>query len=78
MRLKFVVSGSLKNFTQNELKDFIESHGHELLDNMRSDVDFLVCNDESSRSEKVNYALSENIGIISESDLMEMLSKPLW
>lgn len=75
MKLKFVASGSFEKFSQKELKTFIESHGHEMLDGMRSDVDFLICNDETSKSNKVEYALSKDIGIISEFDLLEMLKK---
>lgn len=70
----FVVTGSLKHFTNREdLKKLIEKKGGKVTGSVSAKTDYLINNDILSSSSKNQKAKSLNIPIISEDEFMEMI-----
>ena len=77
MNLTFAISGSITNYTRKELEKIISTKGHKLIDDISKYTDYLICNDESSNTEKVTFAHTNKITIIDENDLFYMLNVDL-
>jgi DNA ligase (NAD+) len=73
--LTFVITGSLEHFTnRDEAKDKIESLGGKVSGSVSAKTSYLVNNDVTSTSGKNKKAKELNIPIISEEELIKMLS----
>ena len=71
----FVITGSLLHFTnRNECKNEIEKQGGKVAGSVSSKTDYLVNNDVASNSSKNKKAKELGIPIISEEELLEILS----
>lgn len=80
--LAFVATGELKNFgTKDEytgahnlkdLKAFMEARGAFLRSAVSSKTDFLICNDKSVQTTKLQKALELGVAIITEDEFMKM------
>ena len=71
----FVITGKLINFkNRQELVDIIESAGGKVASSVSSKTNYLINNDVNSTSSKNKKAKELNIPIITEQELMEMLS----
>jgi DNA ligase (NAD+) len=68
----FVVSGVFSNYSRDEIKGVIESHGGRITGSVSSKTDFLVAG-ENMGPEKKKKAESLGVKIISEQDLEQML-----
>lgn len=71
----FVITGKLINFkNRQELIDVIEAAGSKVSNSVSSKTNYLINNDVNSTSSKNKKAKELNIPIITEQELMEMLS----
>ena len=71
----FVITGKLQNFkNRQELVDVIEAAGGKVASSVSSKTNYLINNDVNSTSSKNKKAKELNIPIITEEELMEMLS----
>lgn len=71
----FVITGSLKHFNnRDEAKTQIESLGGKVSNSISSKTSYLVTNDSNSTSSKCKKAKNLNIPIISEQELLSMIS----
>lgn len=73
----FAATGKFEQFTRESMKTFIESKGYSLLDKISKNADYLINNDISSESSKNKFAKENNIPIITEKDLIKLLSSNL-
>lgn len=72
----FVITGSLNHFSnRDELVQYIEDCGGKVVKAISGNVSYLINNDISSTSSKNKKAKELNIPIISEEDLMGLISK---
>ena len=70
--LKFVLTGTLPNYSRNEMKELIISNGGEVLSAISKNVDYLVLGENpGSKLEKARKIGS--IKIISEAKILEMV-----
>jgi len=70
--LKFVLTGTLPNYSRNEMKELIISNGGEVLSAISKNVDYLVFGENpGSKLDKAKRIGS--IEIISETDVLEMM-----
>ena len=72
--LSFVVSGTFTNFSRDELKNLIESHGGKNLSGVSKKTSYLVAGEKTGPS-KLEKAEKLNVTIINESDFIELLEK---
>ena len=71
----FVITGKLRNFkNRQELIDVIEAAGGKVASSVSSKTNYLINNDVNSTSSKNKKAKELGIPIITENELMEMLS----
>lgn len=71
----FVITGKLQNFkNRQELVDVIEAAGGKVASSVSSKTNYLINNDINSTSSKNKKAKELGIPIITENELMEMLS----
>jgi NAD-dependent DNA ligase len=71
----FVITGKLQNFkNRQELVDKIEASGGKVSSSVSSKTNYLINNDVNSTSSKNKKAKELGIPIITENELMEMLS----
>lgn len=71
----FVITGKVHIFkNRNEIKKIIEDHGGKVTNMVTSKTSYLINNDVHSSSTKNKKAKQLGIGIISESDLIKMIS----
>jgi DNA ligase (NAD+) len=68
----FVISGVFENYSRDELKDLIESHGGKILSGISSKLSYLVAGDNMGPS-KLEKAKKLNIPLISDAALLEMI-----
>ncbi|MDD5571109.1 MAG: NAD-dependent DNA ligase LigA [Bacteroidales bacterium] len=68
----FVVSGTFKNFSRDEIKNTIEENGGKNVSSVSSKTDYLVSG-ENTGPEKYKKAKELNVKIISEEEFSEML-----
>ena len=67
---KFVVTGSLSEFTRTEIKQFISQFGGKVSDSVSSQTDYLVVGENpGSKLEKANAL---GVPVISEADLIKL------
>lgn len=70
----FCITGSLNHFAnRDEAKEKIETAGGKVVNSVSSKLDYLVCNEESNSS-KYKKAVSLNIKIVNEAELISMLN----
>lgn len=70
----FVITGSLCRYlNRNELTNAIESMGGKVSGSVSSKTNFLICNDVSSTSSKIQKARKLDIPIITEEDFIDMI-----
>ena len=69
----FVISGVFENYSRDELKDLIESHGGKILSGISSKLSYLVAGDNMGPS-KLEKAKKLNIPLISDAALLEMIA----
>ena len=71
----FVITGSLKHYkNRDELKKVIERNGGKVVGSVSSKTSYLINNDVNSTSSKNVSAKKLNIPILTEEDLIAMLS----
>ena len=70
--LAFVVSGTFVNFTRDELKALIESHGGKIQSGVSSKTNYLLAGEESGPS-KLEKAQKLKVAVISEADFEKMI-----
>jgi DNA ligase (NAD+) len=71
----FVITGSLKHYkNRDELKKVIETNGGKVVSSVSSKTSYLINNDVNSTSSKNVSAKKLNIPILTEEDLIAMLS----
>lgn len=71
--MTFVVTGTLKTFTREEVKDFIESRGGKVTDSVSGKTSYLVLGENPGS--KYEKAVKLGIPILSEDDLMKLAEK---
>ncbi|POY36732.1 DNA ligase (NAD(+)) LigA [Solitalea longa] len=69
----FLISGVFENFSRDELKDLIEANGGKMLSSISAKLNFLVAGDNMGPA-KLQKATDLNVPIISDTDLLAMLS----
>lgn len=69
----FLISGVFENHSREELKGMIERHGGKILSGVSAKLNFLVAGDNMGPSKR-EKAEKLNVPIISDKDLLEMLS----
>lgn len=70
----FVVSGVFTKFNRDDLKKAIEDNGGKVGSSISAKTDFVIAGDNMGPA-KLEKATKLNVGIISEDDFIEMLSK---
>ncbi len=69
---RIVISGTFHQYSREELKNLIESHGGKNTSSVSSYTDFLLAG-ENAGSRKLKQAEENNIPVISEDELLKML-----
>ncbi|MDB4920877.1 NAD-dependent DNA ligase LigA [Mucilaginibacter sp.] len=69
----FIISGVFEKFSRDELKDIIEQNGGKILSSISAKLNYLVAGDNMGHA-KLEKAQKLNIPIISDADLLEMIS----
>lgn len=69
----FVISGVFENHSREQIKDLIEANGGKILSGISAKLNYLVAGDNMGPA-KLEKAQKLQIPIISENDLMEMLT----
>jgi DNA ligase (NAD+) len=69
--LTFVVTGTLSNFSREEIKTFIQLHGGKVTGSVSKNTNFLVAGENAGS--KLNKAKSLGVTIISEEELSRMV-----
>ena len=69
-----VVTGSLSEFTRDEIKEFIRNHGGKSTASVSAKTDLLVAGDNAGS--KLTRAQELNIPVISEQDLLNLANTP--
>lgn len=67
----FVVTGTLKNYTRNEIKDIIESHGAKVSSSVSAKTDYVLAGQDPGS--KYDKAAQLGVAIISEEEFEEIL-----
>ncbi|MBQ6623607.1 MAG: NAD-dependent DNA ligase LigA [Mogibacterium sp.] len=71
----FVITGSLEHYeNRKELKSAIEAEGGKVAGSVSAKTDYLITNDPNSGSSKNKAARELGVSIITEAEIMEMLS----
>lgn len=70
----FVISGTFTNYSRDELKALIESHGGKMLSGVSAKTDYLVAG-ENMGPAKLEKATKLNVNIISEEQLIQMIGE---
>lgn len=69
----FIISGVFTNYSREELKDLIEAHGGKIVTSISAKLNYLVAGDNMGPA-KLEKATKLNIPIISDENLIEMIS----
>lgn len=69
---KMVITGTLPNYSRNEVKELIEMHGGSATSSVSKNTDYLVAGE--SPGSKYEKAVNLGIPILNERDLMELLN----
>jgi len=72
--LKFVVTGTLRHFARDEIKDYIQSKGGRVSGSVSSKTDFLVAGE--SPGSKYDKAIDAGIPVLNEAEFMERFGNP--
>ena len=70
---KFVVTGSLVDFTREDIKVYISQHGGKVSDSVSRQTDYLVAGENAGS--KLDKAQALGVSILSESDLKELAER---
>ncbi|MGB9814264.1 MAG: NAD-dependent DNA ligase LigA [Thermovenabulum sp.] len=70
--LSFVVTGTLKNYTRNEVKELIESLGGKVSESVSKKTDYLIVGEEPGS--KLKKAQSLGIKIINEEEFLKLIN----
>ncbi|MGC9065817.1 MAG: NAD-dependent DNA ligase LigA [Candidatus Ratteibacteria bacterium] len=68
---KFVITGTLKNFSREEMKTELKKHGARVSDNISKETDYLIVGDNPGS--KLEKARKLGIPTISEDEVLEMM-----
>ena len=68
---KFVITGTLANYSRNEIIEKIRENGGSIISSVSSNVDFLLCG--KNPGNKMDKAKKNNIKIISEQDFLNLI-----
>ncbi len=68
--IKFVVTGTLSEFTRDDIKAFIKQHGGRVVESVSANTDYLVLGENPGS--KYEKAISLGVKLISESELIKM------
>jgi len=71
--LVFVVTGTLKRFSREEVKEFIQAHGGKVSESVSRNTNYLVVGENPGS--KLERAKALNVPIISEEDLVAMVER---
>ncbi|MDK2980017.1 MAG: ligase [Chloroflexota bacterium] len=71
--LKFVVTGTLAEFTRDEIKDFISRHGGKVSDSVSKQTNYLVVGENAGS--KLDKARALGVSILSEADLRQLAER---
>lgn len=66
----FVVTGKMENFSREEVREFIRSHGGKVTDSISRNTDYLVCGEDPGS--KLEKAHELGIPVISEEELKDL------
>lgn len=69
----FVITGKLKNYSRESLKELIESLGGKVTGSVTSKTDYLINNDATSTSSKNKKAIDLGVEIITEEDFQKII-----
>ncbi len=67
----FVITGTMKNFSRDELKELIRKHGGKVSSSISSKTDYLIAGEKAGS--KLRKAQELHVPIISEADFKEMI-----
>ena len=67
----FAITGSLSNFSREEIKEYIQNHGGKISESVGKGTDFLICGE--SPGSKLDKAKTLGVEIISEEQLIAMV-----
>ena len=68
----FVISGTFQNFSRDQIKDLIESHGGKISSAISAKTDYVVAGDNMGPA-KLQKAEKLNIKIITEDELLTFI-----
>ncbi|RLC44607.1 MAG: DNA ligase, partial [Candidatus Cloacimonadota bacterium] len=71
--LKFVLTGTLPNYSRNEMKELIISNGGEVLSAISKNVDYLILGKNPGSKLQKAQSLG-TVNIINENEFLEMIS----
>jgi DNA ligase (NAD+) len=71
--LKFVVTGTLVDFTREGIKEYISQHGGKVSDSVSKQTDYLVVGENAGS--KLDKARELGVSILTESDLKELAER---
>jgi DNA ligase (NAD+) len=71
--LKFVITGTLQNFSRDQARDFIEEHGGKVTESVSQKTDYLVLGEEPGS--KFEKARSLGVKIVDENELKKLGSR---
>ena len=69
----FVVTGALESMSRDEFKMSVTRNGGKYQSSVSKKTDYLVCNDESSATTKVNKAKALGVQVINETKFLAMI-----
>ncbi len=69
----FVISGVFQDFSRDELKALIESHGGKMVSSISKKTDFLVAGENAGPS-KLDKAAQNGVSVIGASDILNMIN----
>lgn len=72
MGLRIVATGKLENFSRDEIKEAIETHGGKAITSISAQTDYLLAGDKAGES-KLNKARQLGVKIITENDFLNMI-----
>ncbi len=70
--LRFVITGTLKNFSREEMSTELKKHGARVSDNVSKETDYLIVGDNPGS--KLEKAKKFNVRIISEEEILKMIN----
>ncbi|MCK4655109.1 MAG: NAD-dependent DNA ligase LigA, partial [Candidatus Cloacimonetes bacterium] len=69
---KFLITGTLKNYSRNDIKELIEKNGGKVISAVSSNLDYLIVGENPGSKVKKAKAI-ESIKLISEDDFLKMI-----